>query len=130
MSRRNVSSGGPWEDVVGYSRAVRIGDLVVVAGTTSSRPDGTVEGVGDAHAQAMAIFRTIERALADAGARLEDVVRTRMYLVDLADADAVGRAHAAVFGQIRPAATMVAVAGLVHPDHRVEIEVDAVARPA
>lgn len=105
---------------------MRIGNHIAVAGSTSTRPDGTVEGVGDAYAQAMAIFRTIERALEQAGARLDDVIRTRMYLVDLADEAAVGRAHAEVFGDIRPAATMVAVAGLVHPDHRVEIEVDAI----
>ena len=127
MNRTVVGSGGPWEARYGYSRAVRVGDQVVVSGTTSTTPDGTVQGAGDAFAQTMLALATIGKALEDAGASLADVVRTRMYVVDRADMDAVGRAHAEVFGAIRPAATMVLVAGLIHPDHRVEIEVEAVA---
>jgi enamine deaminase RidA (YjgF/YER057c/UK114 family) len=99
----------------------------MVSGTTSTTVEGGVHGVGDAFAQARFALETIGRALEDAGVTLADVVRTRMYVVDRADMDAVGRAHAEVFGAIRPAATMVLVAGLIHPDHRVEIEVEAVA---
>lgn len=126
MDRIRFDSGGPWESSIGYSRAVRTGNLVFVAGTTSTDADGKVLGVGNAQAQARIIFATIERALAAVGASLGDVVRTRMFVVDRADADAVGLAHAEVFSEIRPAATMVMVAGLIHPDHLVEIEVDAV----
>lgn len=125
MSRTVVGSGGPWEARYGYARAVRTGNRVVVSGTTSTGADGLVHGIGDASAQATAALATIERALTDAGASLGDVVRTRMYVVDRADADAVGRAHATVFGAIRPAATLVIVAGLIHPEQLVEIEVDA-----
>jgi enamine deaminase RidA (YjgF/YER057c/UK114 family) len=125
MSRTVVGSGGPWEARYGYARAVRTGNRVVVSGTTSTGADGLVYGIGDAFTQATMALATIERALTDAGASLSDVVRTRMYVVDRADADAVGRAHASVFGAIRPAATLVIVAGLIHPEHLVEIEVDA-----
>lgn len=125
MSRTVVGSGGPWEARYGYARAVRTGNRVVVSGTTSTGADGLVQGIGDAFTQATMALATIERALTDAGASLRDVVRTRMYVVDRADADAVGRAHATVFGAIRPAATLVIVAGLIHPEHLVEIEVDA-----
>lgn len=123
--RRNISSGTRWEASVGYSRAVRMGPHVWVAGTTAVDAQGNVAGEGDAGAQAAFIFRKIEAALQQAGAEMRDVVRTRMYLVSLDDEAAVGRAHAEAFGEIRPAATMIQVAGLVDPRLRVEIEVEA-----
>lgn len=123
--RQNISSGTRWEAAVGYSRAVRIGSHVWVAGTTAVDAAGTVIGEGDAYVQAAFIFRKIERALAEAGAGLSDVVRTRMYLTRLQDEQAVGRAHAEVFSGTRPAATMIAIAGLVDPRLLVEIEVEA-----
>jgi enamine deaminase RidA (YjgF/YER057c/UK114 family) len=125
MNRQNISSGTRWEAAVGYSRAVRIGPQVWVAGTTAVDAAGAVIGEGDAYAQAAFIFQKIERALTEAGATLNDVVRTRMYLTRLEDEQAVGRAHAEVFSAIRPAATMIAIAGLVDPRLLVEIEVEA-----
>jgi len=122
--RLNVSSGGPWEGRVGYSRAVRVGPHVWVAGSTAMTPEGLV-GAGDPYLQAVQAFRTIEAALAKAGARLEDVVVTRMYVTDIAHADEVGRAHGELFGAIRPAATKVQVAALIDPAMLVEIEVQA-----
>lgn len=124
MARHNVSSGGPWEARVGYSRAVRIGPHVWVAGTTAMTEGGPV-GVGDAHAQAKQALRTIAEALERAGARLDDVVRTRMYVTDIGDWEAVARAHAEAFGAVRPAATMVEVSRLIAPELLVEIEVEA-----
>ncbi len=117
-------SGGPWEETFGYSRVVRAGDLVVTAGCTST-VDGVVTGVGDPAAQTVQAFRIALDALAGAGATPADVIRTRMYLIDPAHADAVGRAHGSLFDSVRPATTMVVVAGLLHPDHLVEVEVEA-----
>ncbi|MEJ5367873.1 MAG: RidA family protein [Bryobacteraceae bacterium] len=123
--RKNISSGTRWEAAVGYSRAVRIGPHVWVAGTTAVDAEGRIVGEGDAYEQAAFILEKIGRALEAAGASLRDVVRTRMYLVSLEDEAAVGRAHAEVFREIRPAATMIQIAGLVDPRLRVEIEVEA-----
>lgn len=123
--RKNISSGTRWEAAVGYSRAVRIGPHVWVAGTTAVDAEGRIVGEGDAHEQAAFILQKIRRALEEAGASLRDVVRTRMYLVSLEDEAAVGRAHAEVFREIRPAATMIQIAGLVDPRLRVEIEAEA-----
>ncbi len=123
--RRNISSGTCWEAGVGYSRAVRMGPHVWVAGTTAVDAEGRVVGEGDAYAQAAFILRKIERVLREAGADLRDVVRTRMYLVSQDDEEAVGRAHAEVFSGIRPAATMIQVVGLVDARLRVEIEAEA-----
>jgi len=126
VTRQNISSGAKWEPIVGYSRAVRVGPWVMVSGTTSVDEGGRVVSPGNAYGQAVFAFRKIEAALDKTGARLSDVVRTRIFLTHINDWQAVGRAHAEFFGDIRPASTLVQVAGLVDPQLLVEIEVDAI----
>lgn len=122
--RQNIGSQSPWEDLVGYSRAVRVGQVVYVAGTTAT-VNGQVVGVGDAYEQTRVALDLIAGALAQAGASLSDVVRTRLYVTDISRWQDIGRAHGEVFGAIRPAATMVQVAALIDPEHLVEIEAEA-----